>query len=139
SFPPRRSSELSSAEDLHFEIGARAAGAQDAIDQLLHRRAAIASRAARDVLPSIGAVAARTRQHEVIHAADAKARVADAGGYARAQDRVQHFLPARHVVVAGQQLDDEIAVSIAIAANALEAGQGFRKASRLNSSHVKIS
>ena len=66
---------------------------QNAVDQLFHRGAAVARRLSRDLLPGVVAAAARPGQHEVIHAADAEARIADAGRDAGAEHGIQDSRP----------------------------------------------
>src|SRR5690606_17370727 len=104
------------AEDLHFDVVSCAARGSILVDLLLHRMAAVSRRAACDVLPSVLTMAARARQHEMIHAADAKSRITDARGHTRAEDGVEHFVLARHVEISREKLDDHLARSIAIAA-----------------------
>src|SRR5688572_15376944 len=56
--------DATAAEDLHFELLARAARAEHAVDQLFHRSGAVAGCTAGDALPGVVRRAARSRQHE---------------------------------------------------------------------------
>src|SRR5690606_21757595 len=110
-------------EDRHFEIGMGAAGLEDGVDLLFYRRAAVTRRAFVDVLPGVAGARAVARQHEMIHAAYPQARIADARRHARAEHGVDHLVLAGDVVVAGQELCDDVARRVAIATNPFEAGQ----------------
>jgi len=57
---------------------------------------------------------------------DAQLRIANARRHARAEDRVEHLVAAGDVVIARQQLDDDFAALVAIAANPFEPGQRRR-------------
>ncbi len=115
------------AEDLDLQVLARAAGAEDAVDQQFHRGSAVACRPAGNLLPGIRAAAVRPRQHEMVHAADAEARIADARRDTRAQHGFDDFVLARHVVLARQDAGARDARCISMAADRFEAGQSARQ------------
>lgn len=80
--------DVAAAEDLDLQRIARAAGLQQFVDQLFHREIAEARR-----LQIAGPVAGlAVRQHEMIHAANAGARVADAGRHAGSKHGDEHFV-----------------------------------------------
>src|SRR5689334_9351233 len=82
------------AEDLGLHVLAVRAVPDELVDQHFHREAAVARGAARRAC-----VARGIGQQEMVHAAHAVARIADASGYARPQHRDQHNVTVGHEVL----------------------------------------
>nr|GEU28394.1 hypothetical protein [Tanacetum cinerariifolium] len=87
------------AEDLRFQVLALGAGLEQVVDQDFHRIRAVARRGGDGA-----AVAAAVRQHEVVHAAQARGAVADAGRHARAQHGHDQHVLVGEIVFARQDL-----------------------------------
>ncbi len=100
------------ARQLQFEILATAAELEDVVDQPLHRDVAVARGGADGRAPGTRSLRGVERQHEMIHSADADARVADAGGDAGAEHRGDHLALGGHVVLTGQQARRETLVFV---------------------------
>jgi hypothetical protein len=107
---------VGTAKHLGFQPLAVGAALEQVVDQQFHRITAIAGRGA------ITAVA--IGQQEMIHAADAQQRVADAGRHATAQRRGQGGLVIHHQVLGGQQLGGQRAKACIVVTHDLVAGVG---------------
>lgn len=102
------------AEHLGLEALALAAGLDQLVDQHLHRVGAVAHR----VGSGRARVGAVVGQHEVVHPAQARERVVQAGRHAGAQHGDQHHVLAGGEELVGQQLHagtTEVVVEVVIA------------------------
>src|SRR3954471_11080037 len=106
---------IAAAEHLDFETLTQAAMRKDVVDQALHGDVAVAHAVGHRVPAAAGA--ARFRQHEMVHAPDARKGIADAGRDAGAEDRHQHLLRLiRYIVIAGENLHrDRVELAVAVA------------------------
>src|ERR1700722_1155380 len=94
---------LAAADQLYFKVSAPTAELENLVDQPLHGDVAEARRGTGRATPGSVAVRAIHRQHEMIHAPDTQAAVADAGGDARPQHAADQLAVGGNVVVAWVQ------------------------------------